>query len=222
MTNMLRMTEAQLSEITRRNNPRRIDLANIRAPVKVSLRGPRSPKGVAGGMTAEQDKAARLERQRAKRAADRARSERRRKAKVPVPSEHSEQVAVIQWWHVFAAQHHLDVRLLFAIPNGSHKSFNQAALYKAEGLRPGVPDLFLAIPPPPFQGYPVNHGLFIEMKSKAGRVSPEQADYGQLLRRTGYRVEVCFGADSAILAVQAYLGLSVDAGKAQEGQGSAP
>ena len=70
---------------------------------------------------------------------------------------------------------------------------------KATGLKPGVPDIFL-----PYGGK-VMHGLFIEMKHGAGRVSPSQAVWHKNLRAQGYCVEVCWGALEAIDVITRYL-----------------
>ncbi len=172
-----------------------------------SLRGERSPKGVNGGMTAEEDKARRLKRQQAKRS-----SERRRAAKV-MPSEYQEQQAVCEWWAIYAAAHKLDERLLMAIPNGAHLAGDgrmraiQMTKLKATGLRPSAPDLLLAkpamIPTSVFLAY---HGLFIEMKRLDGKLSADQHSFGMLLQSQGYAWTVAKGAKEAIRAISAYLG----------------
>lgn len=101
---------------------------------------------------------------------------------------------------------------LFAIPNGgSRRKLTgrvslEALRMRREGVRAGVPDLMLAIPSGSW------HGLYIEMKRRersASRVSPEQKDWLERLRRRGYRAEVCYGADEAISLIREYLGLSL-------------
>lgn len=123
--------------------------------------------------------------------------------KPPVPTEHEEQAVVIAWWSMYAPLKQVDYRLLFAIPNGAHKSPGQAAKFKREGLRPGVPDLLLALPR---KG---KAGLFLEMKRVGGKVKPgsDQDQYAQLLRSVGYEVVECAGADQAISIIELYLKL---------------
>lgn len=125
------------------------------------------------------------------------------KTKKPVeriPTEHIEQVAVCQWWKGYAAQHKIPENLLFAIPNGANKSMASAAKFKREGLRKGVPDLFLAIS---MKGW---HGLFIEMKRvKRSYASDEQIEVGGLLVKQGYEVYFCLGAEQAIKVIKEYL-----------------
>lgn len=91
--------------------------------------------------------------------------------------------------------------LLFAIPNGAHKSLPARMKFKAEGLRPGVPDLFFAYP------HKGHNGLFIEMKRRrGGRVSDEQKAYIKALQESGYAVAVCHGCDEAFDKLRIYLG----------------
>ena len=75
-----------------------------------------------------------------------------------------------------------------------------ASKLKAEGLRPGIPDLMLA--------RPVNEwaGLFLEMKAGKGRTSDEQDDVIGYLTRAGYKCAVCWTAEEAIEQIQRYLG----------------
>jgi hypothetical protein len=115
---------------------------------------------------------------------------------VRIPTEHEEQAAVIAW----ADQHHI-AKHLFAIPNGSHKSPAMAAKFKREGLRSGVPDLFL---PVPSKGH---HGLFIEMKRIKGSVTSEaQWAWSAYLMKNDYSWYCAKGADDAIKRITDYLG----------------
>lgn len=119
-------------------------------------------------------------------------------------TEHQEQKCVIQWWDSYALTKGLDRRLLFAIPNGANKSIASAVKFKREGLRAGVPDLFLALPML-YKSSATFHGMFIEMKAQKGTVSKEQREYHNLLRHMDYNVITAFGADEAIRAIQVYV-----------------
>jgi hypothetical protein len=127
------------------------------------------------------------------------------------PSEHQEQVAVIQW---AKAMHSVlpELNLLFAIPNGgirphlklirNGKTVNcspEGQKLREEGVQPGVPDLLL---PVARHGY---HGLFVEMKRKGESQSPAQEAWAALLLDQGYAVSVCRGADIAIAELTGYL-----------------
>lgn len=63
----------------------------------------------------------------------------------------------------------------------------------------GVPDLFL----PVARGQ--HHGLFLEVKTEKGRLSPAQASLGDSLRGEGYRVEVVRSVAEGVELVNGYL-----------------
>ena len=111
-------------------------------------------------------------------------------------TEHQEQVAVVKWFD------HQYPRLrgkLFAVPNGGQRHPAVAAKLKAEGVRRGVPDLWLPVRTDCFAG------LVIELKVKGGRLSPEQADWLDHLTGEGYMAVVCVGADAAMATISGYL-----------------
>lgn len=133
---------------------------------------------------------------------------------LPVASEHDEQAALFH----FAALHEWHeprLAMLFAIPNGGARHPATGAKLKAEGVRPGVPDVMLAVPgfdvleTPGDDGLGIRaerHGLFIELKrTRGGTVSAEQRAWHDRLRRQGYRVAVCRGWTEAVAAIADYL-----------------
>lgn len=108
-------------------------------------------------------------------------------------SEHDEQVAVVQWCELHCVP-------VFAIPNGGVRHKRTACILKAEGVRAGVPDLFV---PVARGGY---HGLFIEMKDVNGRPPRKsQMEWLVELNAQGYAAYWARGADSAIGLLQRYL-----------------
>jgi len=118
--------------------------------------------------------------------------------------EHEAQAAVIRW----ARSMELilpSLRLLLAIPNAAKRSPGLAAMLKAEGLKSGVPDLFL--PVPMSTGIAWVPGLFVEMKIRPNRVTENQAGWIMDLRNQGYRVEICWSAVEAIEVLKSYLGI---------------
>lgn len=124
------------------------------------------------------------------------------------PSEYQSQAAVIRWWDGFGCRRwSIPWFLLFSIPNGAVLAGNaqrraiQMARLKATGLRPGVPDLFLAVGKPSISAY----GLYLEMKSAGGKLSDNQRAVITALRYGGYHCCVCFSADEAIRAITGYL-----------------
>ena len=130
----------------------------------------------------------------------------RKLTSLPPPTESAEQVALVARC-LAATGKHRAARLIFAIPNGGARHIATARRLKAEGVRPGVPDLMLPVPRwrEPHTGL-LDPGLFIEMKRrKGGVVSPEQAAWHKTLRDQGYAVAVCRGADEAWSAITRYL-----------------
>lgn len=119
-----------------------------------------------------------------------------------VPTEHQEQVKVIQWWALACHGYKIPEYALFAVPNGGARDIITAARLKAEGARRGALDLILAYPTA------ASHGLFIEMKRQDGSpsdVKPDQRAYLEYLQSVGYAASVHWSGDSAIEAIKAYL-----------------
>lgn len=110
------------------------------------------------------------------------------------PTEAQEQEAVVEFCDWAGVP-------VFHIPNGGYRHKHTAYQMKRQGVKAGVPDLFV---PVASDGC---HGLFVEMKrAKGGTVSADQEKWLCLLRDNGYAAEVCHGADEAIGAIRAYLG----------------
>lgn len=115
-------------------------------------------------------------------------------------SEHDHQVAVFQWAALqVKLGTHPELDLMFAIPNGARKSKASAGRFKAEGLKPGVPDICLPISR---GGYCV---LFIEMKSERGRLSDEQAGWRDKLTSNGSLWALCYSHHQAKQTLIEYL-----------------
>lgn len=125
----------------------------------------------------------------------------RKNVKTVCADEHAEQVALCDWWRPYARTHGIPEGLLFAIPNGGRRDKITGARLKAEGVRAGVPDMFLAVPR---QNAP---GLFLELKKqKGGRVSENQKTMHEALSQAGYPVCICWGWDEAKRAIEDYIG----------------
>lgn len=115
------------------------------------------------------------------------------------PTEGEEQATLFHWCDMVNGKYP-ELQLLFHIPNGGERRKSEAARMKAEGVKPGVPDLFLPVARVNY------HGLFIEMKRrKGGRVSDEQREWIGNLLANGYAVEVCRGWEEAKDAIENYL-----------------
>lgn len=131
------------------------------------------------------------------------------------PSEHEEQKIVCKYLDLLKVPY-------FSIPNGFKyhgilkmiekainkflyqkikiKVFREVKLMKDEGMKSGVPDMFIPV------AYHGKNGLFIEMKSLSGKMSPEQKDWFVTLEKQGYKCVCCKGAAEAIKEIDNYMG----------------
>lgn len=116
-----------------------------------------------------------------------------------IPTEAQEQTALFRWAEI-VGKTHPELRLLYHCPNGGSRNAIEAARFKAQGVKAGVPDIFL---PCARSGF---HGLYIELKRrKGGRVSEEQRAMIKALTAQGYRAEVCKGWEDAARIITEYL-----------------
>lgn len=110
-------------------------------------------------------------------------------------------------------------RLAHAIPNGGERNRIVAARMKSEGVRAGVPDVFLPVakyvprpPTGPTIDYEVFHGHYTEMKKpgeekkKDRGLSDAQTTFHMALRAEGYRVVTCYHWLDAFNEIKWYLG----------------
>lgn len=112
--------------------------------------------------------------------------------------ERYEQTQVFNWakWKI---EKYPELMVMYAIPNGGSRNVIEAKYLKASGVRAGIPDICL---PVPRHGY---GALYIEMKSKNGKVSGIQKDIFGKLSLFYNKVVVCYSANEAIKAIEAYL-----------------
>ena len=116
-----------------------------------------------------------------------------------IPSEAQEQKALFHWAEL-AKIGHPELELLYATPNGGSRNPIEARHLKEQGVKPGVPDIFLPVPK---NGY---HGLWIEMKRrKGGRVSEAQDWFIGKMNELGYKATVCKGWEEARETILEYL-----------------
>ena len=131
--------------------------------------------------------------------------------------EHQIQVGVFQWINTVKEMYPV-LKNAYAIPNGGSRNEREAANLKAEGVRAGVPDVFLAYPSKEF------HGLYIEHKTKKGQLTKDKPIYlkntkivryireGQetwfkRLQDAGYRCEISRSIDQSIGIFKDYLNI---------------
>jgi VRR-NUC domain len=120
-----------------------------------------------------------------------------KRARPPVPREHAEQAAVLDWFTNYATVRWPWLRLrdgrpaIYAVPNGGARGKRTAAILQREGVSAGVPDL--CVP---------GLRLRVEMKRiRGGRVSDAQEVWADYLRGVGYHVAFCAGAAEAIKVI---------------------
>ena len=119
------------------------------------------------------------------------------KSIIPIPTEAEEQRALFE----YASYHPILKDYLIAIPNGGKRTKVNGYNMKMQGLKSGVPDIFLAYPSKNY------HGLWIELKRnvKNVRISKNQSDWILRLSSKNYAAVVCKGKDNAIDILTRYL-----------------
>lgn len=113
-------------------------------------------------------------------------------------NEAVEQTHLMEWTEYIAGRYP-EIRLLFHVPNGGSRNKIEAANMKKQGVKAGVPDLFL----PVARGG--HFGLFIEMKFGKNRTTAQQKEWIEALKLQGYRCEVCYGWEAASEVLIDYL-----------------
>lgn len=120
--------------------------------------------------------------------------------------ESMEQQRLFTWWRLEGCKAYgLPPCMLFAIPNGGKRSLKTAMQLKREGVQPGVPDIFLAVPARH------HYGLFVELKRpkspgvRAGSPSKAQREVMASLIASGYGCVVAYGATEARNVIERYL-----------------
>ena len=88
---------------------------------------------------------------------------------------------------------------LWHCPNGGHRNKIVAARLRREGVKAGIPDIFLLVPRNGF------HGLAIELKAKGKKPTKAQAEWLERLGKRGYLAAVCHGFEEAKDLILTYL-----------------
>lgn len=122
------------------------------------------------------------------------------------PTEHQIQSAIVEW------ANHTNINktlfkigdFLFAIPNGGSRNILEAKKLRKEGVKKGVSDLFLALPMFD-EDKGVRCGLWIEVKSRNGKLSNEQIEWFNLMRLHGYECEEVRSLEGGIDVIMNYL-----------------
>lgn len=95
--------------------------------------------------------------------------------------------------------------LWFHVPNGGKRNVIEAKIFKAMGVKPGVPDIIIAGTPIVYHGpVPFSGGgpAFIELKADNKKPSPEQVAWHEELRKRGWAGTVCRSVDEVLVALK--------------------
>lgn len=116
-------------------------------------------------------------------------------------------------------------KYLMATPMGGKRQLLEAIALKRQGAKAGVSDLFLAYPRyysnyeidnSPRYGknfnclvrlWPFYAGLWLELKSKNGKLSEAQEEWLDLMQRVGYSTAVAYSLEEAKQAILDYVGI---------------
>lgn len=93
----------------------------------------------------------------------------------------------------------------FAIPNGGKRGKREAYSLQRQGVKAGVPDIFISMARYPY------HGLYIEMKRPGGdgvpkgKLSEAQKFRQNILKQFNYKIANCYGVDEAQEFLEDYI-----------------
>lgn len=101
-------------------------------------------------------------------------------------------------------------KLTMHIPNERKQKPIWGYILRLMGLLKGASDLFMAAPAGEF------HGLFVEVKTKKGRLTENQKQFLRDMEIQGYKTAVAFGAEELIKIFKDYLKLAETKNKDRE------
>ena len=110
-------------------------------------------------------------------------------------------VALFRWLRLTRYAGRPIANLAWHTPNGGKRNAREAARLKAMGVKPGVPDVFVAIP----RGE--HSGLFVELKAGRNTTTPAQMSTLADLASAGFSVAVARGWLEAATVIAEYLGV---------------
>jgi hypothetical protein len=112
--------------------------------------------------------------------------------------EGAEQRALFKWAK-YAQNRFPELQYLFHVPNGGARNAITGARLKAQGVKAGVPDIYLDV------ARGCYHGLRIELKAGKGKASEDQHNWILNLQAQGYYAQVCVGWEEARELIVKYL-----------------
>jgi hypothetical protein len=94
---------------------------------------------------------------------------------------------------------------MFAVPNGGDRDVRVARRLNGEGVKAGVPDIFLPSPAFTVDGAFLFAGLWVELKVGDNDTTKEQDAWLTRLDQAGYAVTVQYGWEAAAAALIEYI-----------------
>lgn len=116
--------------------------------------------------------------------------------------EHDIQVSIIDWAEHKSGEYP-ELQTLHAIPNGGHRHKAVAGWLRAEGVKAGVPDLFLPLP----DWIRQIAGLYMELKAPGREKNTSEAQDWWISRLTfqGFKVVIVSDFDRATKGIIEYV-----------------
>lgn len=99
-----------------------------------------------------------------------------------------------------------DLKWIYAIPNGGHRSPATAGRMKAEGVKRGISDICL-----PFRDWANSYlGAYIELKDgRSKKTTPEQKEFLEFIQKQGYFGGVAYSCDEMLDMIESYCGIKL-------------
>ena len=113
-------------------------------------------------------------------------------------------------WAAYNVGRMPELEYMHHIPNGGKRDKATAIALKRQGVKAGVPDVYL---PAPRGEY---HGLYIELKAGNNTTTQNQRSWLKFLRQQGYYTAVCYGWQLAADLIERYLLHTEELTKEQE------
>ena len=113
-------------------------------------------------------------------------------------------------WAAYNVGRMPELEYMHHIPNGGKRDKATAIALKRQGVKAGVPDVYL---PAPRGEY---HGLYIELKAGNNTTTQNQRSWLKFLRQQGYYTAVCYGWQLAADLIERYLLHTEELAKEQE------
>jgi hypothetical protein len=119
-----------------------------------------------------------------------------------IPTEAQEMMALFRWARLKRIDGVCIGDYMIHIPNGGSRHKLEAKNLKAQGVKAGVSDIFLAIPRWDYAG------LWLEMKRRGGlgKVTDKQREWLTRMNLTGYKTHIACGWEQASECILDYLG----------------